>query len=321
MTRPAVVLMAAGRGARLRPITDQIPKPLVPVLDVTLIERLMAQVAPLRPSSVTVCVGYRAGQVRAAATTYARRYGLPLRVVRQTGLDGPFDALRLALDTVDSSVPVLAANADLWMNWNPHQLLADLRESPGGLAVAGVRVPDAAQLGELVLDGPQVTGMREKAGIQRPAMVNAGVHALTPDIAEMLYHSDPGHIDNADVLVHRLAERGAPAVLSRAVSHWNDVGDPESVLRVNLEQAGAASWVSDSAEVHPGAELSRTVIGEGSRVEASSRLEECIVLPGTQVPPHLEARRAVVLEHEERTQVIPAHPSEGLDATDTGTRR
>lgn len=124
---PDAILLAAGLGTRLKPLTDTRPKPLVPVLGASLIERV---VTPLVAEGVTrfaVNAHYRAEQMEAAVTALPLRFpGCGFALSHEAGgLLGTGGGARQALDLIDSD-PVLVANTDAFWRVGADRPLARL---------------------------------------------------------------------------------------------------------------------------------------------------------------------------------------------------
>jgi N-acetyl-alpha-D-muramate 1-phosphate uridylyltransferase len=135
------VVLAAGRGARLRPLTDTVPKPLLDVGGATLLDAALArlgQVLPLRPADVAVNAHWLAEQVVAAV---AGRAHVSVEQPEALGTAGAIGALRGWLDGRD----VLVANGDVWLG-GPVDVRAFVegwdRQRPRLLVVAEADRPD-----------------------------------------------------------------------------------------------------------------------------------------------------------------------------------
>lgn len=119
--RHAVVL-AAGQGSRLRPLTDDVPKPLLPIDGRPVIERVLDQLGAAGVHQVMVVVGYRAGLLRSHLEERARANSWPdLSFAVQEPRRGSAHALRCALDAGFPSTDAVVAGADTW--WRDEDVL------------------------------------------------------------------------------------------------------------------------------------------------------------------------------------------------------
>lgn len=161
------LILAGGMGKRLRPVTDYVPKPLVPICNVPIIEWQIRYLRSHGVRDVIVCSGYRTGQLE----DYLRsRRGLGARVsfsVEGTPL-GTGGAMRRAAPLVRGR-SFLALNGDVITDVD----IGRLRRTPNCIAA----VPLRTKFGVLALDGGSVAGFEEKREVPGTFM-NAGVYHL-----------------------------------------------------------------------------------------------------------------------------------------------
>lgn len=110
------LLLAAGEGSRLRPLTDHVPKPLLPIDGAPVISTLVGQLAELGVGDFTVVVGPAGGPLRDHLDA-TRPAGAELRFVEQPVAAGTADAIQRALPALDASVPMFVAACDtVWID-------------------------------------------------------------------------------------------------------------------------------------------------------------------------------------------------------------
>ena len=218
------VVLAAGRGTRMRPLTDRRPKPMLPVADRPLLAHTLDVAVEGGASRFVIVVGYRDEAVRDyVGDTYA---GVPVTYVTQTEQRGTADAVRLAGDELEKG-PFVVLNGDAIFDSDGISRL--YRSGP---AVACYCVDDPTQYGVLDVEEGNVTGVIEKPADPPSDLVNAGAYQFPASARDWLDvpESERGEHELTDVL-----ERTADAVDVRAVplEHWLDVGRPWELLAAN----------------------------------------------------------------------------------------
>jgi NDP-sugar pyrophosphorylase family protein len=132
-----VVVMAAGEGRRMRPLTERWPKPVLPIDGRPVIASLARELAAAGLRRVTVVTGHLAEQVETVLGD-GRAFGLELGYVRQTSPDGSADAVRRAL-AAEVRPPLLVTAADTMFGPGDVRLFADAFASSGAAAAIAAR--------------------------------------------------------------------------------------------------------------------------------------------------------------------------------------
>jgi bifunctional UDP-N-acetylglucosamine pyrophosphorylase/glucosamine-1-phosphate N-acetyltransferase len=255
------VVLAAGEGTRMRPLTDRRPKPTLPVADRTLVEHVVDGAREAGAGRVVVVVGYAADAVRDALDDRDVTFAV------QERQRGTADAVRAARESLDDA-PFAVLNGDVLYD---HASLSDLYDA--GPAVGAARVDDPENYGVLEVDGDLVRGVTEKPATPTSNLVNAGAYVFPAAARDWLdvAQSDRGEYELTDVL-----ERACAAVDVRAVTvdRWLDVGRPWELLTANGWKLGDLERRIDG-EVHPDADLRGTVV-----VEEDATVDGGVVIEG-----------------------------------------
>lgn len=266
----AAVVLAAGAGTRLAPLTRLRPKALCPVATRPLVDHALARVATVLPDRRSVAVNLHHGGAAIDAH-------LPDAVHRSwerpeaLGTAGALGALRRWLD----GRAVLVTNADAWL-----AEAADDRQPDDGadreVAAAVPAPPDAPDLGPLVADwdgervrllcvetgGPADFGTLRYCGVALlPATLVAGLTDEPSGLYEVLWR-DEAAAGRLDLVVHP-----GPFV---------DCGTPARYLRANLLAGGGFPVVDPTATIEPGATLERSVVWDHSTVAAGEVLVDAV---------------------------------------------
>lgn len=173
---PVACVLAGGLGTRLRPLTEEMPKPMVPVAGRPFLWHQLARLAEGGVSDFVLAVGYKAEQIRAFFGD-GSAFGWRVRYSVETTPLGTGGALRNALPLLGERFLALNGDTYLGLDWAP--FLADPWEAEGydGL-IGALPQPDCARYGRVETDGRRLLGFAEKAASAGPGLVNAGLYFL-----------------------------------------------------------------------------------------------------------------------------------------------
>ena len=262
------VVLAAGKGTRMRPLTVATPKPMVSAAGRPLLEHTLDRAADAGASRFIVVVGYEAQQVREHFGDSHR--GVDIKYATQTEQRGTADAVRAAATHLDDA-PFVVLNGDAIYDT---ESLATLYDS--GPAVGSYRVDNPSNYGVLQLDtddDTRVTGVIEKPANPDSNLINTGSYVLPASATDHLdvSTSERGELELTDVLEAVCAETTVTAV---PFDRWLDVGRPWELLAANewlLESittridgtAGEDTTIEGPVVVEPEATVKAGVIIEG----------------------------------------------------------
>lgn len=226
-----VVLMAGGEGQRLRPLTEDVPKPMLHVGDRPLLETTLCQLAESGFRRVLLTVNYKA-EVIEEHFGDGERLGLEISYVREDRPLGSAGAIGLARDELDE--PFIVMNADLLTSVNLGALLGT-HTREGNLLTVGLRqyvlqVP----YGVVDLEQDRVTGLREKPTVT--FLVNAGIYAVDPRALDLMPTSEnlPFHMTD---LVGAALAAGERIGSFPVREYWLDIGQLSDYERAHADHA------------------------------------------------------------------------------------
>jgi len=272
----AVMLLCAGYGTRLSPLTDECPKALVPVGDRPIIghqlERLRAK---LHQATIVANTHHFAEQISAFLDGYDPR----VKVIIEPMLLGTAGGLRGALKHLGNG-PILVANVDVISTINYLELLHNTSELSLTLAIA----PMPLGKGTVGVDaqGKVVRLRGETFGKEVAGGDYLGTFAIGPELARRVPERGCLVSDfflpllRFDVPIGSSAQRGA----------WVDIGTIASYASCNfdwLRRRGLDYWLEPGSTISDGIELRETIVGRGSRIEGRGLLERVILWPYTHV--------------------------------------
>jgi dTDP-glucose pyrophosphorylase len=227
----SAVIMAGGFGTRLRPLTENLPKPMLPVGDRPLLERTIEQLRESGIRRVNVTTHY----LKEKITAYfgdGHEFGVELNYVSEDRPLGTAGGLRL-VNAHDG--PLLVINGDVITNVRFCDLMSYHRELGADVTV-GVRKHDLQlPFGVVDCEGPRLLRIREKPKMS--FMVNAGIYVLEPSVYRYVPVNE--HFDMPD-LIKRLLEKGRHVVTFPITEYWLDIGQPADYHQAQKDAADVA---------------------------------------------------------------------------------
>jgi bifunctional UDP-N-acetylglucosamine pyrophosphorylase/glucosamine-1-phosphate N-acetyltransferase len=282
------VILAAGEGTRMRPLTESVPKPMLPVGDRPLVAHTVDAAVDAGATELVFVVGYEADRVREHFGDEYR--GVQLSYAVQEEQLGTAHAAAAAREHLDGDFVVL--NGDDLYDRAAIEALFDACP-----AVGAYRVDDPRPYGVFSLDGERVTGVVEKPDDPPSNRVNVGAYHFPAEAADWLTEveeSERGEYEITDV-VERLV--GAREVRAVPVERWLGVGRPWELLEANVWKLGELDGQRLSGDVADDATLSGPVVVEpGATVEPGVVVEgPALLRSGADVGPNAYLRGATLL--------------------------
>lgn len=225
LTSP-VVLMAGGRGQRLYPITRDIPKPLVPLGDVPIIDVILSRLHSQGFRRVHVSVNHL-GHLIEEHLQDGSAHGLEITYLHEPMPLGTAGAMAQLRDEVDE--PFVVMNADLLTEVDLRQMLAFHTESDSAATIGAREYGFEIPYGVIRRDGHRVTGLAEKP--YHSELVSAGIYVLNPAALVMLERDE---YCDMPTLLSRMMEDGRAVSAFEIREEWIDVGRPEDLERARM---------------------------------------------------------------------------------------
>ena len=212
------VLMAGGKGERLRPLTEKTPKPLLEVGDKCIIDHNIDRLISFGVEHIDVTVNYLAEQLEEHFA--APRNGVQVRTFREPKFLGTIGSIKF-VDTFYNDT-VLVMNSDLFTNIDYEDFFLHFQQNDAEMSVAAVPYNISIELGILDLDGRNIKGLLEKPKYNYYA--NAGIYlikrrALAEIPEDTFFH--------ATHLVEKLIAQGKKVIRYPLNGTWIDIGTPQ----------------------------------------------------------------------------------------------
>lgn len=288
--------MAGGEGTRLRPMTANQPKPLLPVVNRPIMEHVLRLLKRHGITETVVTVQFLAALVRNYFGD-GDELGMRLEYATEDIPLGTAGSVKNAADRLHDA-PFLVISGDALTDIDLTDMIRFHRENSALVTIGLKRVPNPLEFGIIIVDElGRVQRFLEKPtwGQVFSDTVNTGIYIMEPEVLNEVAAGES--VDWASDVFPALLERGAPIYGYVADGYWEDVGTHESYLKaqadalsgeVRLDIGGfelsPGVWVAASASVEPDAVLKGPLfIGEYAKVEGGAELREYTVLGNNAV--------------------------------------
>jgi dTDP-glucose pyrophosphorylase len=237
------VVLAAGKGTRMREITDSMPKPMVEVSGRPMLWHVLRALRGAGVDEAAIIVGYMPDAIRSYFGD-GEDVGVRLSYFTQEVQDGTGRAAEPAKAFL-SDGPFFFSFGDILTEPEEYaNMVADFREVPTDLLLAVRRVDDPYRFGVISIDGDAIRRIVEKPalGTAESNWVNAGIFVTTPslfDYIERLRPSQRGEYEITDAIRMMIAD-GRTVRAFKLASRWRDVGTPEDLAEAG-EDAGVGA--------------------------------------------------------------------------------
>lgn len=222
-----IVLMAGGLGTRLRPLTDNIPKPLLQVGDKPILEIIVEQFKGYGFYKFILCVNYKAKKIENYFGN-GEKWGVEISYIKEKKHLGTAGALSLIKK--DFQEPLLVMNGDLLTKLNFESMLRYHQEGGFLITIGSREYTYQIPYGVIDIKENRVVGLVEKPVYT--IFVNAGIYVLNPELLKLIPYNE--YYDMTD-LINQLIARGEPVGGFPIREYWLDIGQYEDYKRANEE--------------------------------------------------------------------------------------
>jgi mannose-1-phosphate guanylyltransferase len=303
-------VLVGGAGTRLRPLTLTVPKQVLPIVEIPMIERVLGHLAEHGVTEAVLSLGYRPESFIAVAP-HGQVCGLTVTHAVEDQALGTAGAVRFAALEAGISERFIVVNGDVLTDLDL-RALTEFHDRRGGEAtIALTTVDDASAFGLVSTDDDG----RVRAFVEKPAdpthshggEVNAGTYVLEPSVLERIPNGRAVSIER-EVFPLMAADGALFATVSDA--YWTDTGTPERYLQAHLDLIGdrrpgppvegavagpggiwshgdaviegevaGPAFLGQGVVVKAGAHVSRSVLGSGTVVDEGAQIRDSVLLP------------------------------------------
>jgi mannose-1-phosphate guanylyltransferase/phosphomannomutase len=309
------IIIAGGQGTRLRPLTYQRPKPLVPVANRPFLEYQVALLRAYGIDDIVFATNYMADQIEGHFKDGAR-FGVRMRYALEDSPLGTGGAIRNAAEMFPGEA-VVVFNGDVLTDFDLGKIM-EFHRSRGAVATITLsEVPSPHPFGILLLDAQgRVQEWREPSEETKKTLaidpdmmpsgkdlINAGFYVLEPEFIAQIPHGVPSSVER-DIYPRLLAEN-YPIYGIAPGGFWMDVGRAEQLLIATQSVlSGAVRTVAPGLAVGEGTIVAPstwinglTSIGRGCRIAGGARLENCILMDNVTVGERVRLSSVIVDEN------------------------
>ncbi|MFP4170343.1 MAG: bifunctional sugar-1-phosphate nucleotidylyltransferase/acetyltransferase [Methanomassiliicoccales archaeon] len=280
------LILAAGEGTRLRPLTSNIPKPMLTVAGKPFISHQVEALISLGIREFVVLVGWKSNRVKEFLLEEYPE--VDMEFLEQGERLGTAHAIGRARETMDR--PFLCLNGDLVLSREDLSALMDVHRRTGEPVMGAVNVEYPRRFGVLDLEGERLSRIVEKPSDPPSHLVNAGVMLLTPEVFDAIDRT-PRSVRGEYEITDTLNSIAPGVLVHRLTGDWMDVAHPWELLEANRMLMSRLSS-SVTGEVEEGAHLhGQVLVEEGARVRSGSYIEGPVhIASGCDIGPNAYLR-------------------------------
>jgi len=304
------VIMAGGEGTRLRPLTSNAPKPMLPLVNRPMMEHIIDLLQRHGIDEIVVTVAFMANNIRNYFGD-GSEYGVTMTYAAEETPLGTAGSVRNAMDELDDTFLVISG--DVLTDVDLGAVIAAHREQEALATIGLVRVENPLEYGIVITrDDGTIERFLEKPtwGQVFSDTINSGIYVLEPKVFDYIAADQP--VDFSSDVFPALLEDGGKLIGAVLEGYWEDVGTLPAYVRAHKDildgrvavgipgfEVSDGVFVAEGAEIHPEAVVTGpAVVGANCFVDAGARLGEYTVLgQGVRVRSNAELERTVVHEN------------------------
>lgn len=275
-------ILGAGLGTRLRPLTNHLPKPLVPIFH-----------EPMANHALRHC--QRAGITQFAINTHhipnawettypnGQFNGCPIELFHEPTLLDTGGGLRNIAPFIGNDT-ILVYNGDIHTNIDLIKLITH-HEASGNIATLALRSNGDNR--NVNTSGDLITDMRNLLGNTPGTHQFTGIYCIRPEILRLIPNAEKQNVVSIIPTFIRLIQQKKLGAITLDNGHWFDIGTPSAYHAIhNHLRPNHPHAIHPDALIHPTAQVDpkTCVIGPGATIEANTNLTDTIVWPGANVP-------------------------------------
>ena len=284
------LILAAGEGTRMRPLTANIPKPLLPVAGKPFLRHIIETLEGLEIRDIHLLIGWKNLKIKEYFGD-GGRFNVSISYLYQEERLGTAHAVGIAKSVMDS--PFICLNGDIVVAKAYIKGLMDFYKSHEGNIISLARVDKPERFGVVNLEGDRVKEITEKPKLPKSDLINAGIYLFTPDVFKAIEEtpkSSRGEYEITESI--KILMRGNDIYGYVLDEPWVEIGRPWDLLRAN-EVLMKDLEVNLEGDLHGNAEVNGPVsIGKGTVVRAGSYItgpviigENCTIGPNCVIRP------------------------------------
>jgi bifunctional UDP-N-acetylglucosamine pyrophosphorylase/glucosamine-1-phosphate N-acetyltransferase len=314
------LILAAGEGKRMGPLTENRPKPMLPVAGKPFLEHTVNALKSAGIEDIAILTGYHGMSIKEYMGD-GSKLGVRIRYLIQPQRLGTAHAVSMARDYMDA--PFICLNGDVIISENLIRSLVEKFNETQNSLMTLIEVEDASRFGLVKLEGDRVKTIVEKSGQRSRGLINGGIYLFNPSIFDAIDRtplSPRGEYEITHSLQIIMEEDEITALIPE--DPWVDIGSPWDLLNAHeifmkKLDADLSGTVEDNVHIHGNVILKKgariksgtyiegnviidegavvgpnsyirgnTYIGKNSKVGAASEIKNSIIMDGSNIPHH-----------------------------------
>jgi len=295
------VVLVGGEGTRLRPITETLPKPLVPLVDRPSLDHVLDHLAAHGVHEVVLSSSYLEETFH--AFIQARRGDPSITWITETEPLGTGGAIVNALEALEALDAFFALNGDILTDLDLAEMLARHLDRGAVATIALTHVQDARPYGLVPMDADgRVLEFREKPSELMQGDINAGTYILDPAALEGWTRGENVSIERQ--IFPALIAAGRPLAGFPSEAYWMDLGTPQAYLqaqfdlldgRVDGHRSYPSPFVDAGGHIDRGATVNEhVVVGPRASIETGARVSDTVLHERAVVEPDAIVDRSIL---------------------------
>lgn len=281
------IVLVGGEGTRLRPLTLTRPKPMLPVIGVSILEHKLAHLAKAGVTHAVLSLGYKPDFFISAFPS-GTAAGVQLSYAIEPSPLDTAGAIRFAADAAGfvgdyEGGPIIVVNGDVLTSLDLSRQLEFHRTSGAQATIALTRVEDPSAFGVVPIDdeGRVIAFVEKPKKEEAPTdWINAGCYILEPGVLDLIPAGEKTSIERITFPI--LVENKSLFAVQHD-EYWLDAGTPATYLQASLDILGDDSHIDATSSVDATASVRSSVIDASCVVGAGATIERSVLLPGAQV--------------------------------------
>ncbi|MFW3146406.1 MAG: bifunctional sugar-1-phosphate nucleotidylyltransferase/acetyltransferase [Thermoplasmatota archaeon] len=314
------LILAAGEGLRMGPLTENRPKPMLPVAGRPFLEHTVNALKKGGVDHIMILTGYRGIAIKEHFED-GSKFGVRIEYLIQPQRLGTAHAVSMAAELLHD--PFICLNGDVIITEKMVKDLISKFDKEKKHLMSLIKVEDSSRFGLVIVEDGNVLDIIEKSGEKRPGLVNGGIYIFKPDIFQLIKEtplSPRGEYEITNTIQLAIRNEGVKAFVPG--EKWVDIGSPWDLLNAHeifmeKQTPNIQGTVEDNVQIHGNVVLKKgaviksgtyiegnvfidedatigpnsyirgaTYIGKGAKVGAASEVKNSIILDRSHVPHH-----------------------------------
>ena len=293
------ILLVGGMGTRLQPLTNESPKPMLPVAGIPVTEHQILAAKKAGIHTLVLATSY----LSEVFTPYfgdGSQWGIKILYAVEKEPLGTGGAISNAAQMLDGDEPIVIFNGDVLSRHSIAQQIAFHKEKGADATLHLIEVEDARAFGCVPTDSDgRVTAFLEKMDNPVTNSINAGCYVFSPSVIDRIPRGKVVSIERETFPA--LVESGRPVFGYKEQAYWLDVGTPAALFKGSRDLVGAAfkampgTVIADTAVITGGTSIGNNCsIGEGAIIDDCIIGDNCTIGSGSQLSHSFIAHGATV---------------------------